>query len=84
MYNRSNSLYILRSQADSKAKYEINTSVTLHCDWWRKKNSCILVFNYLCNMAVIILHNISYSHPNVIQIKIFFPFFIELTFKGLW
>lgn len=57
--------------------------ITSHCDWWRKKISCILVFNYLCNM-VIILHNISYSHPNVIQTKIFFPFFTELTFSGLW
>jgi len=35
-------------------------------------------------MAVIILHNTSYSHPNVIQIKIFFPFFIELPFSGRW
>lgn len=25
--------------------------VTSHCDWWRKKISCVLVFNYLCNMV---------------------------------
>jgi len=46
--------------------------VTSHCDWWRKKISCVLVFNYLCNMAVIILHNTSYPRPNMKQIKIFF------------
>lgn len=37
-----------------------------------KRINCVLVFNYLCNMVVITLHNTSYSHPNVIQINIFF------------